>query len=217
MFLTISFSETSVISFFFRTFAFLCLLSAFTSAPAGASDQDVSRHDWTGFYVGTFAAGGRGTTEAAFGDMHPTGVFGGVDMGLQYQLDNLVLGIEANASLSDLDDDKGSGVTAQSQDMDNIASVRAKLGASVGERSMIFATAGWGWGQSEYGEGLVQQKKDISGPALGVGGHYALNNHFIGRLEYVHYFYGNTTYDIPAPVMVKNSADELRIGLDYKF
>ena len=67
------------------------------------------------------------------------------------------------------------------------------------------------------GEGLVEQKKNISGPALGVGGHYALNNHFIGRLEYVHYFYGDTTYDIPAPVTVKNSADELRIGLDYKF
>lgn len=187
-----------------------------SASVAGASE---SAHDWTGLYVGAFAAGGLGTTEADFGNMHPTGVFGGADIGFHYQLDQLVIGIEANASLSDLDDDQGVRGTAnfQTQDLDNIASVRAKLGMTVGERSMIFATAGWGWGQSEYGEGLVEQKKSISGPALGIGGHYALNSHVVGRLEYVHYFYGDTTYNLTVPVTVTNSADEIRVGLDYQF
>lgn len=189
---------------------------SFAATEASASETS---HDWTGLYVGAFAAGGLGTTEADFGNMHPTGVFGGADIGFQYQLDQVVIGLEANASLSDLDDDQGVRGTGkfQTQDMDNIASVRAKLGVPVGERSMIFATAGWGWGQSEYGEGLVEQKKNISGPTLGVGAHYALDSHFVGRLEYVHYFYGDTAYNLTVPVTVSNSADEIRVGLDYQF
>ncbi len=130
-----------------------------------------------------------------------------------------MIGIEANASLSDLDDDKGTRGTAnfQTQDMDNIGSIRTKLGLAVNDRAMLFATAGWGWGKSEYGEGLVEEQKNISGPALGAGAHYALDNHFIGRVEYVHYFYGDTTYNLTTPVTVSNSADEVRLGVDYKF
>lgn len=201
-----------------RVTAVVALLSGAVASPALASDVGDSSYDWTGFYLGAFAAGGIGTTDAAYGTMHPIGVFGGVDVGLQYQFDPVVIGLEVNASLSDLDDDKGTrGINFQTQDMDNIGSVRAKLGMPVGERMMVFGTAGWSWGKSEYGEISAQEKKDIYGPSLGVGAHYALSDHFISRAEYVHYFYGDTTYSLATPTTVSNSADELRIGLDYKF
>lgn len=207
---------------FVHKFKILVAASALASAvagPASGADVSVEGRDWTGLYIGGYFAGGLGLTEADFGNMHPKGIFGGADIGFQYQFDSLIVGVEGNASFSDLDDDQGtpSTPTFQTQDMDNIGSVRAKIGTPVGDRMMLFATAGWGWGKTEYGEGLVQQTKKVSGPALGVGAHYALTDHFIGRAEYVHYFYGDTTYNLATPTTVTNSANELRVGLDYMF
>jgi len=192
------------------------LLCSAARAGDGGPAEDF---DWTGFYAGAFTAGGIGTSEAAFGDLHPVGVFGGIDAGAQYQFDRFIIGIEGNASLSDLDHDKGQSHTPsfQTQDMDNIGSVRARLGAAVGSNMMVFTSAGWGWADTEYGEGTNIQKHKVDGLSLGGGVHYAWSKHLIGRAEYIHYFYGDTTYDLASPTTVENSADEIRLGVDYKF
>ena len=185
--------------------------SAFSAEPIDSSE---SGYDWAGFYIGVYGAYGEGTSESDVAqDAHPSDPFPGIHAGYLFDFDKVILGLEGDASLADLDDDLSSGVT---QDFDNIASVRARIGLPM-DNTLLFANAGWAWADTEYGYLVEQDQKVISGPTAGVGAQYAFSNSLIGRLEYNHYFYGTTTYDLETQVDVKNSLDKIRVGVDFLF
>ena len=74
---------------------------------AWAADAIVdSSYDWTGMYVGLTAGYGWGDTKPTFvvdtADVNYKGFVGGVESGYNWQSENLVLGIESSASLSDI-------------------------------------------------------------------------------------------------------------------
>jgi outer membrane immunogenic protein len=181
---------------------------------AEASDSSHSGFDWSGFYIGAYVAYGEGTSKSdVTQDAHPSDPFPGIHAGYFVDFDRVILGLEGDASLADLDDDLPSGLT---QDFDNIASVRARVGLPI-DNTLLLANAGWAWADTEYGYLVEKEQKVISGPTVGVGAQYAFSNNFIGRLEYNHYFYGKTTYDLETQVDVKNSLDEIRVGVDFVF
>ena len=195
--------------------AFSALCMATTSGRAAESmDTPDVRYDWAGFYLGVYGAYGEGTSESDVApDAHPSDPFPGVHAGYLIDLGDVIVGLEGDASLADLDDDLPSGLT---QDFDNIASVRARLGLPV-DNTLLFANVGWAWADTEFGYLVEKEQKVISGPTVGVGAQYAFSNNFIGRLEYNHYFYGTTTYNLETQVDVKNSLDEIRVGVDFMF
>lgn len=201
---------------FSRTFAAVGILFA-ASSNAFAAENSGSGFNWSGFYVGTYWAYGEGTSKSAVAvDAHPTGQFLGIHGGYLFDLDHVVLGLEGDASLADLDDDIIDGGAHLTQDFDNIAAVRARVGVPI-DNALLSVSAGWSWADTEYGYLVEQEKKVISGPTVGIGAQYAFSNHLVGRLDYNHYFYGTTTYDLETQVDVKNSLDEIRAGVDFIF
>ncbi len=195
--------------------AFSALSMATTSGLAAESmDPSDGGYNWAGFYLGVYGAYGEGTSKSDVApDAHPSDPFPGIHAGYLLDLGNVLLGLEGDASLSDLDDDLPSGLT---QDFDNIASVRARIGLPI-DSTLLFTNVGWAWADTEFGYLVEQEQKVISGPTVGVGAQYVFSNNFIARLEYNHYFYGTTTYDLETQVDVKNSLDEIRAGVDFIF
>ena len=195
----------------FRLLVALSALIAGTNPSFSGDTIEASEggFNWTGLYIGIYGAYGEGTSKSdAAVDVHPSDPFGGVHGGYLYDFGNVIMGLEGDASLADLDDDIVSGGLV-TQDFDKIASVRARVGLPI-DRTLLFANAGWSWADTEYGYLVLQEQKTISGPTVGLGAQYAFSNHFIGRLEYNHYFYGTTTYDLETQVDVKNSLDEVQ-------
>jgi outer membrane immunogenic protein len=181
------------------------------------SVPSVEDFDWSGFYVGVYGAYGEGASKSDVSlDVHPADPFPGIHAGYLFDFGQVVLGVEGDASLADLDDDIRSGGGQITQDIDSIASVRARIGLPI-NNTLLFANAGWAWAETEYGYLVLQDQKSISGPTLGAGAQYAFSNRLIGRLEYNHYFYGTTTYDLETQVDIKNSVDEVKVGVDFIF
>jgi outer membrane immunogenic protein len=198
--------------------AFSALLAGVSTAfSAEATDRSDGGYNWAGFYIGVYGAYGEGTSESDVAqDAHPSDPFPGIHAGYLFDFDHVILGLEGDASLADLDDDISSGGALLTQDFDNIASIRARIGLPIAN-TLLFANVGWAWADTEYGYLVLQDQKVISGPTAGVGAQYAFSNNFIGRLEYNHYFYGTTTYDLETQVDVKNNLDEIRAGVDFVF
>jgi outer membrane immunogenic protein len=194
-------------------------LLAGTSSVLGAESIDTSDsgYNWSGFYLGVYAAYGEGTSKSDVAvDAHPSDPFGGIHAGYLLDFDSVIFGLEGDVSLADLDDDISNGGALVTQDFDNIASVRARIGLPI-DNTLLFANAGWAWADTEFGYLVQKDQKVISGPTVGVGAQYTFSNHLIGRLEYNHYFYGTTTYDLETSVDVKNNLDEIRAGVDFVF
>lgn len=110
------------------------------SAPYGFS--------WTGFYGGVhlgysaadidhFDVFGAGTVL----DHNVDGAIYGGQIGYNHQLDDLVLGIEAEVSGSDVDGNAGAGGTARGFDLDVTYGVRGRLGYAM-DQLLFYATAG---------------------------------------------------------------------------
>jgi opacity protein-like surface antigen len=102
------------------------------------------------------------------------------------------------------------------QDIDNIAGLRLRAGLPVDD-ALLFVSAGWGWAVTEYEIGAFKDEKKVSGPSFGIGLQYAASDHVSWRLEYIHYDYGKTTYDLAVPTRARTTADVITFGLDYAF
>jgi outer membrane immunogenic protein len=205
-----------------RTKRILAAFAAFFAGASAAFAADAIQPsdagvDWSGLYIGVYGAYGIGdSTAEGVEDAHPSDPFSGIHVGYLFNFDRFVVGIEADASLADLDDDIGSGASFITQDFNSIASISARIGVPI-DNALLFVNAGWSWADTEYGLGALEEKKGISGPALGAGAQYAFSGGIIGRMDYTHYWYGTTTYDLATPVEVKNSADVVKVGVDYLF
>lgn len=199
-------------------FAFASLFTGTSAAfAADAALPSDAGFDWSGLYIGVYGAYGMGDSKAdGVADAHPSDPFLGIHAGYLFNFDRFVAGIEGDVSLADLDDDIGSGASFITQDVDNIASLRARIGLPI-DRALLFASAGWSWADTEYGLGAEKDQRVVSGPELGAGAEFALFGGFIGRVEYTHYWYGTTTYDLATPVDVENSVDVVKFGVDFIF
>jgi hypothetical protein len=99
--------------------------------------------NWSGFYIGAYGAYREGTSKSEVAvDAQPSDPFPGIHAG--YLTGNVILGLEGDASWADLDDDIRIGPAQVTQDFDNIASVRARIGLPF-ENTLLFANVGWAW------------------------------------------------------------------------
>jgi outer membrane immunogenic protein len=121
-------------------------------------------NSWSGFYVG--ANGGYewgGSNVSAFADANASGVksfdsnggFGGVQIGRNWQVNRMVLGVEADIQWADIKGNRsahasvgGTAVTADaraSSDLDWFGTVRGRVGYSF-NNALVYATAGLAYG-----------------------------------------------------------------------
>lgn len=194
---------------------------------------------WTGFYVGTqagFTYVEAAASNASFsvipglvfnGAGNMEGFLGGFFGGYNYQLGNLLLGVEGDWSWSRAD---GQGriigdLVARFQ-IESLASIRARVGFAY-ENALFYLTGGWAWSSirgslAQVGMELASQRHELSGAVFGGGLEYRVSGDWVARLEYLRHALGARRYELTIPASatyaadMKFNVDIIRAGLSKK-
>ncbi|TDR34846.1 outer membrane protein [Aquamicrobium defluvii] len=219
-------------------------LTALTFSAAQAADAVIyepapvasTSYDWSGFYLGAHAGYGWGDYtpfSPADGETGPNididGFLGGLTAGYNWQLDSIVLGIEADIS------NGPEGKTAQgtfgpswscisgdcNADIEWFGTVRGRLGYAV-DRFLVYGTGGFAFGHVEGGIHNSEQQGSGSatGWAAGAGVEFAWNQHWTTKAEYLHVDLGDIPFGTDSSggsFKGDGSFDVFRLGINYKF
>ncbi|MHC1551814.1 outer membrane protein [Phyllobacterium sp. K27] len=192
---------------------------------------------WTGFYAGVNAGYGFGGDDRVgvhaggvylgnIGKIEQSGFIGGGQIGYNYQMNNFVLGIEADFQGAGLDDStsgdiEGFDVHAKSS-IDWYGTLRPRLGYAW-DRTMVYGTGGLAYGRVNYkmsvdGEQFMNEDKTRAGWVAGAGIEHAFTNHVTAKLEYQYINFGDYTVESEG-ISTRASPDfhSIRVGLNYKF
>lgn len=161
---------------------------------------------WEGAYIGAHLGGGVGNvtweslpTGFFSGEYDVGGWIGGVQAGINFQSNNIVYGVEADVSWSNIegDDDDLPGAVSAVRTLDWTGSLRGRLGFSA-ESFLLYGTAGIAVAQStlDY-DGVILDTVDTAthlGLTVGVGAEFMATDNVSLRGEYRYTTYGDETY-----------------------
>ena len=165
--------------------------------------------NWSGFYIGGHGGYGWGTGAG----VSTSGFVGGGQLGFNYQIDRLVLGAEADISVSGIDGTAG-GVTFGA---DYLGSLRARIGYAA-DRVLLYGTGGLAYGRGDLTIGGLSNKQTQWGWALGGGIEAMVAPQLSARIEYLYMNLGHDTYgSVLGPMNVGFTTGLLRAGVNYKF
>jgi len=209
----------------------------------------VPQWSWTGFYVGAHAGGAFGLNEwkSATGILltassnggfpgtgNAEGLFGGGQIGFNYQFGNWVTGLEIAASASDIDSyakcatSVGGGVSFTcNNNISSIGTIAGRLGQTWGNL-LIYTKAGaaWATGTSEARRfnvaNVFNESSTRWGWMAGTGLEYAFSPNLSAFIEYDHLDFGtqNTNYvdqfGQTSVVGFKQKLDLVKVGVNYR-
>jgi outer membrane immunogenic protein len=210
----------------------------YTKAPAPIA----AVYSWTGFYIGADVGYGwgrsTGTLANAVGlspvpySLDPSGVIGGGFVGFNYQISNIVLGVEADWQASDLNESGNflfGGVPTYTirTSVNDYGSVRGRLGLAF-DRWMVFGTAGYAWGSWDTSYALIGAPPAVTasvsshdGWTAGAGIEYAFADNWLGRVEYRYTDLGRASFVSPltnsSELGNRVTINDVRVGIAYKF
>jgi outer membrane immunogenic protein len=204
------------------------------SGSAYAADAIVSEpvpvaasFDWTGAYIGVNAGGGFGTFNLAPSgggpgsiDISASGFLGGVQAGYNWQVGQLVYGVEADFQGSDIKADLTLGGPGLEAKVDWFGTVRARLGYAPVDRFMVYGTGGLAYGHEKISAPGLDLSKTRVGWTVGAGAEYAITNNWSFKSEYLYTDLGKETFTPGGGgfgVDVKVPFHTVRVGLNYKF
>jgi outer membrane immunogenic protein len=233
----------------------LTLSSALTlSLPAFAADiVEEQPYDWSGVYAGVFAGVGHTSSDwdgidGDIGDIEipvdesldDTTFLLGALVGVNFQHDNLVFGLEADIAWFDSDEhervDGAEGLDITSE-IDLLGSLRARLGLAA-DRTLFYVTGGLAfadakhtWDDDSGGPGsdldLPPESVDLDfGWVVGAGIEHAWTDNWLVRLEGFYYDLGSEDGEVSftggqLPEVDTFEVDQEiwvgRIGISYKF
>lgn len=187
-------------------------------------------YNWTGFYAGVLIGGGWGNHDfsntAGFANSYDSkGYLVGGLLGLNWQFNRWVLGVETDLSYSRIagDDDGIGGATDQTK-LRWLGSARARVGYTF-DTWLVYGTAGFAYGSlrhSSFAPPLLDTFSSTeTGWTVGAGIEYALSDHWSARLDYRYYDLGSYSRSTPAngvaPYSVDNTFHILTFVANYKF
>ncbi|TLP47127.1 MULTISPECIES: outer membrane protein [Cohaesibacter] len=182
----------------------LCALAVSLASLQAASAADMQMemtHDWSGIYAGLSAGYGFGNVDqsSTFGGLRNSldmsGAIGGVVVGYNYQSNNFVFGVEADASLANIE---GSSAAAAGktcfvatpnchQEVNALLTARARVGVAF-DSIMPYVTGGLALAHVKKDRNVAGFDYDnwSTGFAVGAGVDYALKDGFSLRAEYLY-------------------------------
>jgi outer membrane immunogenic protein len=170
-----------------------------TSPTALSADVDIaSTYDWTGLYLGIHGGYGFGKfDDETFGpnNANVDGFAGGLLAGYNYQVNSLVLGLEADATLSDINGDNLPAGFIEDFDVDSMFSVRGRFGFAI-DTIMPYITGGVAIADADaqHTGDIGDVSKTHFGWTIGAGIEWAATDHIRVRGEFLHSDFGNKTY-----------------------
>lgn len=182
---------------------------------------------------GTFTLGNL-SRDGALDDDYSTsnrGALGGVHVGGNLQFNAIVFGVEGDYDWSDVNDttdiavhvrpqdvgivhEEPTPITSVSSDIDDIASVRGRVGFA-GKQWLVYGTAGWAWADASvtvvqhnplvdkfpdvpFTGGSFSSEKNLNGYVVGGGIEYMITRQLSLRIEALHYDLGSIKYEFEA-------------------
>jgi outer membrane immunogenic protein len=197
-----------------------------TSTAALSADVDIaSTYDWSGLYLGLnvgYAWLDPDPAAANFIQPNSDGFEGGARAGWNWQINNLVLGVEGDFHLSDLSETDSCFNPAFNCNAgsDWNASIRGRLGLAF-DRLMIFGTGGYAAadfdGYTDNGT-RFSDSTTLHGWTAGAGAEYAWTDNVLVSLEYRYSNFGSKTltYDVAYP-LDDPDMHQVILGLSWKF
>jgi high affinity Mn2+ porin len=211
-------------------------------SPALAADMALKApaykavYDWSGFYLGGHVGYGDGSLgpgtnplpeQAAFFPHTVTGLIGGYQAGYNRQFsNNVVLGIEADASFSSPVDLPRRAPATFNTTIDYTGTLRGRAGYSFGAW-MPYLTGGFAWGHSHINindggrEILSSPGQYHTGWTVGAGAEFALSGNWSAKLEYDYIDLSRRMYGLGGFGLPDTNADPrihlIKLGLNYRF
>jgi outer membrane immunogenic protein len=220
------------------------LCAVFASA-ASAKDlppaPGATPFSWTGFYVGA-NLGGQWSHDGATnvgqdyfstpGESHtltPSGALGGVQAGYNQQIQNFVLGVEGDLDWSSARSRVGpvfgdATPVAHSSSFPFFADLRGRVGFAF-DRFLPYVTGGVVFADLRdnlEGSSLTPTsigRGEAIGWTIGAGAEYAIGGHWSVKADFLHVQVPDRTavFDNTKKFQFKDSADILRLGLNFRF
>jgi outer membrane immunogenic protein len=176
--------------------------------------------NWTGFYVGAQIGYAFGDTKSDFGglanDYSTEGVVGGGHVGYNWQVQNIVFGIETDIEASDINGSGNSSGFAHDTQVDWIGSLRGRLGVAY-DRTLFYATAGWAYGDVSINSAAVSYSDIRSGYTVGGGIEHAFSPNMTMRIEYRYTDLGEASASNVFTDTSNVDFHAVRAGVSFKF
>lgn len=178
--------------------------------------------DWTGIYVGGNIGWNFAKFDNQFGSAGlgtgANGVGGGLYTGYNYQVSpNVVLGAEADFSLTDVENSRRNGGINVTSSSDWNSNIRGRVGYAF-DRYMVYGAGGLAIADLELSGAGDTDSKTALGWTLGAGGEAALTQNVSARLDYTYQDFGSQDFNLNGnSVNSEFSNSQVRMGLGYKF
>jgi outer membrane immunogenic protein len=204
--------------------------TATPTRPAAYTPQAIN---WTGLYIGAHLGGAWSNanwTNPVSGlsdSLRNRGVFGGAQMGVNYQFDSIVLGVEGDLSGMSLkpSDTDASGFIHSTR-TDWTSTVTGRLGYAIG-RALFFAKGGVAFANerdtvtSPLGGSSSTGTMTEVGWTAGGGLEYALDLNWSAKIEYDYLGFGSQSIAATTPGGAPGSVDlniqRVTAGVNYRF
>ena len=166
-------------------------------------------YNWTGFYAGAHLGVGWSDGDGS----GSSGFLGGGQVGFNYQINQWVLGLEADISGTTIKDSFSVPFERVDLSLDWVSTLAPRFGYAL-DRWLVYGKFGGAWAHSSATfSGVLTGSIDhtVSGWVLGVGTEYALRDNWTAKIEYNMMDFGN---DGP---FVDNKFHVFKAGLNYRF
>ena len=178
--------------------------------------------DWTGLYVGGNLGWAFGNFDNQSGGTSlgtgANGVGGGLYTGYNYQVTpNVVVGAEADFTLTDLEESRTNGGLTLRSKSDWNSNIRGRVGYSF-DRYLVYGAGGLAIADLELAGNGDKDSKTALGWTLGAGGEAAITNNVSARLDYTYQDFGSQDFNLNGTsVSSEFNNSQIRMGLGYKF
>lgn len=197
-------------------------------APVVAPAPVVTAYNWTGIYAGI--VGGYGFGDGIRHHQSPPdiysdnfGIRGGLvggTIGYNYQMNNYVLGLEADYAWSAI---KGSTTNPCAApgcftEVRSFGTVRARVGYAV-DRFLPYVTGGLALGdvKASVGTGGLSGSEFKAGWTVGAGLEAVVWQNVTAKVEYLYFDLGNAQYATAPNIETNAKGSVVRAGLNYRF
>lgn len=231
-----------------KTFVFLFITSASYAngikIKLDTNDLDKfaqdAQYDWSGFYTGgsiNYTAQFRGTgqlTDEGYGALQPKGQGpkGGIYADYNFQVNNFIIGAEADLSYGRNHDNRSMTGTYQNLSLPLYLNFKQSMSYALKSRLgyafndlMIFGTLGISSSYIKNKGHIIANNKLYdeyvshaeSGYVIGLGLEYAINDNMIARSEYIYSNFERNNAWSRYQIRMGLQEHEIRTGLAYKF
>jgi outer membrane immunogenic protein len=200
-------------------YIYISVFTLFSSSAMAADLEPAPAFDWTGLYAGAFASYTSLNSDTSLGavsdDINLDGFGGGMVLGYNHQMDNIVFGVEADIALQDID---GSSTlpAPHTQDIDLTYGARLRLGYAM-DNTLLFLQGGIAAAEfdADLAGGASIASDTLLGFQVGAGIEHAFTENWSVRADYLYTNYESVKGN--PPVTFNPDGHNIRLGVSYLF